>query len=349
MSDSANKGYEPVAVPSIPRDAEGNCLFDLYVYLPTPKKFIVFVPAGEKFTLARKMALEKHVVPALFVRSDAKDGTAVTEPVEDPSLASPVDYEVMGAAGQRTLQQIFKALNEPSADGAAPAGAIQALEKVADEIVTIVAPDVEDLKAHILQNAQNVWVMNDSSAIITLSVMFAFANGFDSQKSLRDIIYSSLVMDLPLISMGAETIDKLYMDASQLPKETIDRYQNHPVESYRLAKQSLRYFTEGALALILNHHEYKNGQGFPRKVRSESLAPLVKVFAASVNAFEILKRSQLLGQSMSLADVIQELSEPGVEPHLQRHSREIIDRVNEFMGYTTSGNAAGGEPMKKAA
>jgi hypothetical protein len=320
------QSYEPVPVALIPRDIQGNCAVNLYVYLPTPKKFILFVPAGEKFTLARKMALERHIVPALFMKVQAGVPEVVVAPEGGDDSSS--EYEVMGAAGAAYMKAIFERL---STEGGDTTQAVKELEKSAEDIIKIVAPDVDDLRARILKNTENIWVMNDASAIITIAVMFAYANGFDSPKPLRDLVYASLVMDLPLIALGPENVEAAYVNLDSLPSSVIEKYRSHPLESYRIAKQSLRYFTETALQLVLNHHEYKNGMGWPRKIRTESLFPLAKVFSAAVDTFERMKKSQLQGRPLSLVEAVTALFENDVELHLRRHNREIVDKTLELM------------------
>ncbi|MBS1986157.1 MAG: hypothetical protein JST16_18505, partial [Bdellovibrionales bacterium] len=242
--------YEPVATPSIPLDSAGNSLVNLYVYLPTPKKFVLFIPAGEKMTITRKIALERHVVPALFIRSTGEDSSPV---VENKASESLLDHAVIGAEGASTLRSIFHKIMSPEIMEGDSKLAVEAFRGVADEMVSIIAPESADFKERLLENAQHLWVMNDAAAISTLAVIFAVANNFDSQKSLRDVIYASMVMDLPLVGFTPEVLSQFYVNPSSLPAETVEKIQDHPRQAFRVAKHALRFFSESALDLIFNH------------------------------------------------------------------------------------------------
>jgi hypothetical protein len=319
------RSFEPVSIKQIPKDSKGNCTVDLYVFLPTPRRFVIFVTAGERFGPARQAALNRHPVPALFMRAAGEISTPV---VEGPATAQDKAYEILGNATTKGLREIFLALNEPSES---PKAAIGKLEKLADDIVKVVAPDVGSIKNKMLQNTEYLWVMNEAAALTTIAVTFAAANGIVSAQPLRDLVLACLFMDLPLAKMEEEDMLTYLKNPFTLPPDLRKEYENHSQEAYTMAK-NLNYFSEACLQLIRNHHELHNGTGFPRAIRTSTLSPMLGVLSAAVGVFENLKRAQLLEKPTTFHEAIFETLETNLEMHKRRWSKDIIDKVIVFMG-----------------
>ncbi len=324
--DMSARGYEPIAVNQIPKDANGNCATSLYIYMPTVKKFIVFVPAGEKFTYAKKSALERYLVPALFIRSDF-----TLEPVVGGSDDGHEknDFDVLGENANAELNNMFKTLSE---NPDLPADkAIEQLETMASKIINIIAPDVDNLKAKMIENTQYLWIMNDAAAITSIAVMIAAANGVDSKKPLRDMVCAALIMDFSLAKLSKDVTDQYIADPNKLSKELREKYEQHPVEAYQLAKRTLKQFNDAAYELILSHHELNNGKGYPRRIRSNTLFPLSRVFSLAVDTFETLKRSSMAQSPKTLNEVFLMFKEENVEIHVRRHQKKIVDKTIEYL------------------
>ena len=319
--------FVPIAISDIPKDALGQCVQNLYIYLPTNHRFILFVPAGEKFTYSKKTSLERHIIPALFVRVGSDDVGATV--IAGSSSSQKGVFDVLGEETAAELKGIFKGLTDNM--DVLPEQAISRLEKMAEELMQCLAPDVEDLRTRMRQNSQYIWVMNEQAAITSIAVLFAAAYGIDARKPLKDIICAGLVMDLSLVSMDSDVIDQYLLDPAQLDPKLRASYEQHPVLAYRLAKNSLKQFSEATFDLVLNHHELNNGLGFPRGIRSGTLFPLSRVFAAAVETYEILKRSKLRDQPKTLNEAVLEMSQPGVEMHLKRHAKEVTDKILQYL------------------
>jgi len=320
------KSFEPISCTQIPRDENGICTADLYVFLPTPKKFIVFVSKGQRFSHTHRLTMEKHIVPALFVRA------AGAPVLETGSAEMDNVYQVLGQGTTQTLSNIFKMLTAQG--GTNSKEALVKLKKLADDIISVVAPDIEDIKAKMLQNAQYLWVMNDAAALTTLTIMFAAANEVISSQPLHDLAAACLVMDLPLVKMSQEHVLAYLTDPNTLPEEIRKEYENHPLHAYQLVKSQLKNFSDATCQLVMNHHELNNGTGFPRMLRTGGSFALLKVFAAAVNTFDILKRAQHLGTPITLQAALLHLSEPKAEAHNRRHNKDIIDKVLAYMAPT---------------
>ena len=321
---ASSASFEPVSAPQVPRNPDGTLPVNLYIYLPSPKTFIIFVPAGEKYTYARQTALSRHSIPTLFLKS--ADGSG---PIAGSLGEVPEELAATGPQSEAELKSIFADISATA--GEAPPGALARLEKLADDIIQAVAPDVEDLPARMRKNAEYLWLMSDVAALTSIASLVAAANGFDSRKSLREIVCACLVMDLPLVKISEEQMTDFYRDPAKAPLEVKKAYEQHPLDAYRLAKSSLRHFTDTTIELVLTHHELYNGKGFPRHVRSGQLFPMARVMALAADSFELMKQHSARGTAKALTEVFEILLEDKVEPQSRRHPKNIVEKSIQFI------------------
>lgn len=302
-------------------DSEKNTQVDLYVFLSVQKRFALYIPRGGKFTVAREQALSRHSVPCLYMKESDSNGASVADPNENMTIAN---FEVIGLTGNEVLKEVFREFSKNM--DAPPAHVIAKLETMADDILKAVAPDAATIKERFMQNLDALWLMNDAAAMSTLATLFAAANGMSSAKSFRDIVFATLVMDLPLITAQEETVDLFHRNPKALPSEVVEQFEQHPIQAYQLAHKTLPQLTDVAFELILTHHEKYNGEGYPRKLRSTQFFPLGQVFACAVEVFEIMKSQVTFSQALT------KLCNGDVEQHMQRHRKEILQNVTKFLG-----------------
>lgn len=335
-SSTSPKSYVPIALAAIPKDDDGNSQIDLYVFIPSQKKFCLFIPKGEKFTASRKTALERHAEPTLYTKAGAQDSAVISEQNAPDSRGKKndfADFEILGVGQNAILSSVFvqlsKNLDEP------PKEAIAELEKMADRIILVIAPEAQALKARILQNLKHLWLMNDASAIISIATLIAAANGINSAKPFRDLILAGLVMDMPLAKFEEDDLQRYYIDPKDMTSSWIEKYQQHPVEAYQLAKKALKHLSDPSFELILVHHELANGSGFPRQLKSHNIFPLGQFFCAAVDAFENIKVSFARGEPISLRVALLNLVADPEQNQNRRHLPKIVENVLNFVGTET--------------
>lgn len=325
IQNSSHLIFRPLPLSEVPLDSENNSQVDLYVYLFTQKRFALFVPRGEKITRARQEALIQHSIPCVYFK-ESDIGAGAVSPPEEPMGSS--NFEIVGLPGTKILQDVFRELSQCLDD--LPSAAILKLENMADGILQAVAPDAADIKSRFMENLEYLWLMNDASAISTLATVFAAANGINSAKSFHDIVFATLVMDLPLISSPIEVIETFYRNPKDLPEGTLHQLYRHPTKAYQLARKTLPHLSDSIFELILTHHEKYNGDGYPRRLRSVQIFPLGQVFACAVEAFELMKSQVSFGQALT------QLCNETVDLSQQRHRKEIIRNVEKFMSESAS-------------
>jgi HD-GYP domain-containing protein (c-di-GMP phosphodiesterase class II) len=145
------------------------------------------------------------------------------------------------------------------------------------------------------------------------------------------VAYSCILMDMALAELNESELRQYYLDIEKLSPEAKKIALTHPADSYKLLKGRLRTMSDICGQLIVNHHELYNGKGYPRRVRSDILAPLARVLALSVDVFEMMKRSQILGKPVKLRDTVLELRDEKCDPHLRRHGKKLVEEVIAFL------------------
>jgi hypothetical protein len=324
--------HKRISQEEIPLDPNGHCLIDLYVHLPSSRRYVIFVAKGDVYNEEKKERLKKFVLPDVFVLPSEfaaiskNGGASKVAPVETNEEFA---KDVLGVQAQQDLDAIYGILL--NSDGQDPRVHMMALQNSADKILALVAPESKEIKDMVLKNAKYLHLMNDASAITTLAVLFAFANGFDSRKSYLELTCASLVMDVALHGLSPKDKELSYIQFDQLSPETQKSIHNHPVKSHQLVSERIPNLSDVTMQLVLNHHELFNGKGYPRGIRSESLFPLVKILSLAVDVYETLKRYEILKEKKSLLDVICEFHEEKVDAHLRRHNRRLTDKILQFV------------------
>jgi HD-GYP domain-containing protein (c-di-GMP phosphodiesterase class II) len=204
------------------------------------------------------------------------------------------------------------------------------ISQLADRLVDTIAPEVANLRAYLKSIPQYVGMVNDSAAITAIATLFAIARGQSSRSVFKDLSYACLFMDISLADFPQDSWRTYYLNPSKLGDEDMKRMQQHPRRSAELVQKRFRNLPDIVSQLIVGHHELYNGKGFPRELRSELLAPLVRILALAVDVFEYMKREQLRGEVCSLEEALEYFLFESVEPHLRRHSTVLCREVADY-------------------
>lgn len=304
---------------------------DLYVLLPTSHRYIRYVARGDELSSEKIEALKSHVVSDLYYDPDQMPNHSRKTPsssgASDPTIV--FKGEVLGKDAETKIKTIFKGLVlDKNAD---PAVLLKSIETMTDDIIDEVAPESKKLKEYLLKYTKHLEIMNDSSAITTLSVLFAFANGFDSRKSYKELTCATLIMDVGMMELTDEELYTYYTANETITGDLKQKVHQHPVKSHALAVEKLSSASEATLALVLNHHELFSGRGFPRGIRTESLFPMARVLSLAVDVFERLKKAMLLQQPRTIIEILEELNSKDIEAHLRRHNKKLIETSLDFL------------------
>jgi hypothetical protein len=223
------------------------------------------------------------------------------------------------------------------------------IAEISTRLLEIIAPDVDNFRSHFRRIPQYLSVMDDSAAVTAISVLYAVALGQSSRSVFRDLSYACLLMDFSLLDMTPENWELYYKDQSKLSPEVLAKVHNHPRRSYEIVQKKFTKLSEIVGQLIIGHHELFNGRGYPRHIRSELLAPLVRMFACAIDTFEVMKRESLDLSNPSLIEVLEKfMATEGVQPHERRHSLTLVRQIHEFLTKPNEdGDGGEGEAPKR--
>ena len=139
--------------------------------------------------------------------------------------------------------------------------------KIPMEKITILRDDVEEqvrnkikdiLELHVYQRTENLKKIAETAQNIIADILIALKLGL-SDKDVYDISVSSLIHDLGLRYLVVRYEDQ---DINLLPAKDQEEYKKHSIYGYTAIKNE-DWLSENAKNIVLNHHEHKDGSGFP--------------------------------------------------------------------------------------
>ena len=151
--------------------------------------------------------------------------------------------------------------------------------------------------------------------------MLAQKMGLPPQES-EAVLFAGLLHDIGKIGLSDQLINKPFQSLTPAEREKVAL---HPVIGQALL-MSMEYL-QGAAQLIRCHHERYDGQGFPDKLRSESI-PLGARILSVVNDFDALQRGALLSARYS-PEKSQDFL---VENKRKRYDPDVVDAFLEMLG-----------------
>lgn len=205
------------------------------------------------------------------------------------------------------------------------------LDKLSEKIISVVAPEIQDVRAHLKNIPAFVSIMDEASAISTLAILFAIAQGQKARGVFKDLGYACLLMDISLVGTS-EDIKKKWLTAPETLNDA-ERIliETHPRKSQSMVMEKFKSIPEIVGQMILGHHELFSGRGFPRKVRSDLLPPVVRILAFAVDVHYFMKQAELQGERITIDAVVESFMDPGLEPHLRRHSIDLCRKISKYL------------------
>ncbi len=309
--------------------------FDIYVQLPRAGRFLRYVCAGDIWDERRKKILLTHTNPTLYKSLRAAPAAHINSA---PRAETPKELLALNDKVEKELIEIFRVVNDPS--GAEAPQTIQAMEDLSQKIIEVVAPEQENLRETMLQKSKYLMVMSDSAAITSIAILVALAHGFDSRRIFQDLSMAIILMDATVSTLPEETVLKYYRDPNSLTTGEWQEIRRHPAQAHEAVSTRIKSVSNSVLQLILNHHELYNSKGYPRQLRNETLPPIVRSLAVSVDLFEIMKREHLNGKDIDILQALSELREPTIEAHLRRHNQKLIQSAIQYIQTQSAAGAA---------
>lgn len=148
-------------------------------------------------------------------------------------------------------------------------------------------------------NAKDRYTFGHSERTMELSKKFAHSLNLDN-KFIKELVYGSLLHDIGKIEIPREVLNK----PSKLTDSEWNMFRNHPQWGAEIIRpiKSL----QGALDIILYHHENYNGTGYPKGLKGEEI-PLGARILRIVDSFDAITTNRPYKEAMTKEQAIEEL------------------------------------------
>ena len=135
---------------------------------------------------------------------------------------------------------------------------LQKITETAQNIITDILEEEEVVEKVYDVKERSADIYEHSLQVCTIATLIALKLGL-SETQVYDISVSSLIHDLGLRYLVVRYEDQ---DINLLPAKDQEEYKKHPIYGYTAIK-SEDWLSEEAKDIVLNHHERKDGSGYP--------------------------------------------------------------------------------------
>lgn len=135
------------------------------------------------------------------------------------------------------------------------------LEKIAEtaqNIITDILEEDEVVEKVYDVKERSADIYEHSLQVCMIATLIALKLGLD-ESEVYDISVSSLIHDIGLRYLAVRYEDQ---DINLLPARDQEEYKKHPIYGYTAVKNE-EWLSERAKDIVLNHHERKDGSGYP--------------------------------------------------------------------------------------
>lgn len=135
---------------------------------------------------------------------------------------------------------------------------LKKIAETAQNIITDILEEDEVVEKVYDVKERSADIYEHSLQVCTIATLIALKLGL-TQRQVYDISVSSLIHDLGLRYLVVRYEDQ---DINLLPAKDQEEYRKHPIYGYTAIKNE-NWLSEQAKEIVLNHHERKDGSGYP--------------------------------------------------------------------------------------
>lgn len=135
---------------------------------------------------------------------------------------------------------------------------LKKITETAESIITDILEEEEVVEKVYDVKERSADIYEHSLQVCTIAALIALKLGM-TEKQVYDISVSSLIHDLGLRYLMVRYEDQ---DINLLPSKEQEEYKKHPIYGYTAVKNE-DWLSETAKEIVLNHHEKKDGSGYP--------------------------------------------------------------------------------------
>lgn len=281
--------YVPIRISLLLRN--GTSDFDLYMKL-SDTKFVKVINAGEAFIPSDAERFHNKNLDHLLITTADADGYLkafeqnLQMMISSETAATP-DLAITSLATLETVERIASTLGwTPAVIHSAKQAVNLAVKAVSAE------PNLIKLFKQKLSNPQSQY-SNHVSMLALLTCGFCHNLGWVSESTQMKLGLASLMHDIVVDEKQYDDIMLWNLAASDLNDKSPEalKYRNHPAEAANLLL-TMKDLPADVDQIILQHHEMKDGSGFPRGLISSRISPMASVFIIVEDMINFLEYTQ---------------------------------------------------------
>lgn len=277
--------FAPIRISLLLRLGEVN--FDLFMRLSEGNFVKVFLKGDTFINTDAERFLSKDL-QYLYVRNEElKEFLNVLEfnlkAFQESKTFSPEEFTVISLESIDSVESLITHFGmTPEVLEAAKIAASLAMKAVAQE------KSIYELLKKRLENPSSYYATHVGSLTL-LTCAFSNFLGWSSEATQMKLAMASILHDItvdPKYYFDIEEWNRKALDPMDKSAETL-KYRSHPLEAATLV-QAASNIPSDIDRIILQHHEAKNGLGFPRKLNSSHLNPMSCLFIITEDLFHLI-------------------------------------------------------------
>ncbi|WP_408097621.1 HD domain-containing phosphohydrolase [Peredibacter sp. HCB2-198] len=263
--------HVPIKIPTLLRLGMGH--FDLYLKL-SDKNFVKIIHKGEPFFDSDANKLFSKGIRELFIKyEDSKEFLKFLEKEMNVESGNTVEGISLAIENVEAIEQIAKFMNwSPSV--------LVSAQKSVSQAVKILSKNNNIISVLKRRLANPTSAYSRHVGLLTYMVCaFGSSIGWIGESGQVKLAMAALLHDVAVDEAIYENLrewDKRASHSGDKSPDTI-RYRMHPFEASKLVK-TLDAFSPDVDQIILQHHEVKDGSGFPRALDSVRIGHLPALF-----------------------------------------------------------------------
>ena len=202
--------------------------------------------------------------------------------VEDEAdISGRADVFSIEAIEHESIESIKNAINKVVQQDDAESAAV--IEKAAADIILNIISNKEVYGCMVDVKRSNPDIYTHMVDVASISTIMGIKCGF-SQTQLNDIALGALLHDAGLCKVTVPFYD---VDIDKMPAVDKLNYRKHVIYGYELL-HNYSWMTEIAELIVLSHHEYMDGSGYPFHKSGERIPPEVRLVSICDHLNELI-------------------------------------------------------------
>ncbi|MBK26247.1 MAG: hypothetical protein CME70_19770 [Halobacteriovorax sp.] len=290
--------------------AGARTVFDHYIKLGN-KRYLKILHRGETFSVKRITAYSEKEVEYLYFKSSERTeyinylNNLISKIALKPNIKTSQKLNMMKMGSELLVEEIYTKGLSPSLmkeSKSITEGVQKCLKGNPDLFKLLRNLNEEDPSAY-----SKAYLTSLFSGMICIQIPWA-------GKRTADIVgEASFLLDLGILKIPPAERN---IDPKLMKPEELKRYHSHPLLSVEML-ESYNFISDSVKQVILDHHEYVNGEGYPKGISGVQIFPLAKIVCFASEFAEYI-----LHKKVSPVDGMKELLV--AKKSLHKYDAEIV-------------------------